>query len=86
MGAIFLGCGAGGPQLKRNPLGCTINCQPFARPWLANSVGSLGTARILGALPVEDPALIVSRSDAGAPSAGAARAGVLQNGARKGPA
>ena len=24
MEAIFLVCGAGGPQLKRNPLGCTI--------------------------------------------------------------
>ena len=24
MGAIFLGCGAGGPQLKRNPLGSVI--------------------------------------------------------------
>jgi hypothetical protein len=24
MEAIFLDCGAGGPQLKRNPLGCTI--------------------------------------------------------------
>ena len=23
MGAILLDCGAGGPQLKRNPLGCT---------------------------------------------------------------
>ena len=24
MEAIFLGCGAGGPQLKRNPLGCSM--------------------------------------------------------------
>jgi hypothetical protein len=74
------------PQLKRNPLGCTMNCQPFARPRLANSAGSQGTARILGALPVEDTALNESRSGAGAMSAGAAGAGVLQNRARKGPA
>jgi hypothetical protein len=56
MEVIFLDCGAGGPQLKRDPLGCTMNCQPFARPRLANSAGSQGTARVLAAVPTEDRA------------------------------
>ena len=32
MEAIFLDCGAGGPQLKRNPLGCHTKDMAFMRP------------------------------------------------------